>query len=60
MREITVVLGDRSYPVLVGAGVRHRLLEVLPAGAQKAAVVTQEPVGVVVDAGIEQATFFLD
>ena len=60
MREITVVLGDRSYPVLVGAGVRHRLLEVLPAGVRKVAIVTQEAVGVIVDVDVEQATFLLD
>ena len=60
MREVTVVVGDRSYPVLVGAGARHRLLEVLPPGARKAAIVTQEAVGVVVDVDIEHATFFLD
>lgn len=53
-------LGSRSYPVLVGAGVRHRLLEVLPVGARKAAVVTQEAIPVTVDAGIEQAVFLLD
>jgi hypothetical protein len=27
---VPVSLGDRSYDVLVGAGARHRLLEVLP------------------------------
>ena len=50
---------DRSYDVLVGAGARHRLLEVLPVGARRAAVVTQEAVGVTVDAGIEQRTFLM-
>jgi len=60
MRELTVDLGDRSYPVLVGGGARHRLLEVLPAGATRAAIVTQDAVPFTVDAGIEQATFSLD
>ena len=51
MIELEVPLGDRSYPVLVGAGARHRLLEVLPVGVRRAAVVTQAsshhgPVGV--------------
>ena len=32
MIELEVPLGDRSYPVLVGSGARHRLLEVLPVG----------------------------
>ena len=51
--------GGRSYDVLVGAGARHRLLEVLPLGAHRAAVVTQEAVGVTVDAGVEQRTFLM-
>jgi 5-deoxy-5-amino-3-dehydroquinate synthase len=49
-----------SYPVLVGAGARHRLLEVVPFGARKAAIVTQEDIPWEVDAGIEQRTFLLD
>ncbi|MGH9127071.1 MAG: 3-dehydroquinate synthase family protein [Acidimicrobiales bacterium] len=60
MHEIRVELGERSYPILVGAGARHRLLEVLPVGARKAAIVTQESIPVAVDAGIEQAIFPLD
>jgi len=55
--RITVALGERSYPVLVGPGARHRLLEVLPEGATRAAIVTQTGVGVTVDAGIDQRTF---
>ncbi len=49
-----------SYPVLIGHGARHRLLEVLPVGARKVAVVTQEDVPWTVDPGIETATFLLD
>jgi 5-deoxy-5-amino-3-dehydroquinate synthase len=60
MHEITVALADRSYPILVGAGARHRLLELLPAGAGRAAIVTQEAVPVTVDAGVEQRPFLLD
>jgi 5-deoxy-5-amino-3-dehydroquinate synthase len=60
VREVCVDLGDRSYPVLVGAGARHRLLEVLPIGARKAAIVSQDAIPVTVDAGIEQALFPLD
>jgi 5-deoxy-5-amino-3-dehydroquinate synthase len=52
--------GGRSYDVLVGAGARHRLLEVIPVGAHRAAIVTQERIGVSVDAGIEQRTFLMD
>jgi 5-deoxy-5-amino-3-dehydroquinate synthase len=51
--------GGRSYEVLVGTGARHRLLEVLPVGAGRAAVVTQAGIGVTVDAGIEQRTFVM-
>jgi 5-deoxy-5-amino-3-dehydroquinate synthase len=51
--------GDRAYDVLVGAGARHRLLEVLPLGVHRAAIVTQDAVGVTVDAGVEQRTFLI-
>jgi 5-deoxy-5-amino-3-dehydroquinate synthase len=60
LHTVTVDLGPRSYPVLVGPGARHRLLEVLPVGARRAAVVTQDAVGVAVDAGVEQQTFLID
>ena len=59
MITVPVALGDRSYDVLVGRGARHRLLEVLPVNAGRAAVVTQEAVGVPVDAGVEQCTFVM-
>jgi 5-deoxy-5-amino-3-dehydroquinate synthase len=48
MREITVDLGARSYPVLIGDGARHELAAVLPPSAQRAMFVTQQAV---VDAG---------
>ncbi|HVA75958.1 MAG TPA: 3-dehydroquinate synthase [Acidimicrobiales bacterium] len=60
MRELTVDLGDRSYPVLVGAGARHRLIELMPQGARRAAVVTQQTIPWQVDSGVEQCVFFLD
>ncbi|HEX9529872.1 MAG TPA: shikimate kinase, partial [Acidimicrobiales bacterium] len=56
---VTVDLGERSYPVLVGAGARHRLLEVLPTGARRAAVITQAAVGVPVDPGVEHRSFLI-
>src|SRR3954470_4426374 len=59
MITVPVALGDRSYDVLVGRGARHRLLEVMPVGAARAAVVTQEGIGVTVDAGVEQRTFLM-
>jgi 5-deoxy-5-amino-3-dehydroquinate synthase len=55
--ELQVELGERSYPVRVGAGARHHLLDVLPIGVQRAAIVTQEAVGVTVDPGVEHRTF---
>src|SRR5207248_9475687 len=60
MITVPVKLGDRSYDVLVGKGARHRLLEVLPVGVQRAAIVTQEEIGVRVDAGIDQHVFTID
>jgi 5-deoxy-5-amino-3-dehydroquinate synthase len=60
LHTVTVSLpGGRSYDVLVGAGARHRLLEVLPVGARRAAVVTQAGIDVTVDAGVEQRTFLM-
>ena len=56
MITVPVVLGDRSYDVLVGTGARHRLLEVLPVGVERAVVVTQPSVGVEVDAGVPSTT----
>ncbi len=57
MIELEVPLGDRSYPVLVGSGARHRLLEVLPVGVRRAAVVTQAAIEVPVDPGVEHRVF---
>lgn len=60
MIEVRVELGERSYPVLVGAGARHRLAELIPVGAERAAVVTQDSIPWTVDSGIEQRTFTID
>ena len=60
MHELHVALGDRSYPVLVGEGARHRLAELIPSGATRAAVVSQETIPWSVDCGIEQRTFYLN
>ena len=54
---VTVDLGDRSYGVHVGAGVRGRLGEVMPAGIRRAAVITQQSVGWTVDCGVAQTVF---
>jgi len=55
--EVLVALGERSYRVLVGAGARHRLLEVLPVGVERAAIVTQPGVDWPVDPGVEHRVF---
>ena len=62
--RVDVPLGDRSYPVLVGAGARHELGSVLreseqTAGARRAAVVTQPGIGVQVDPAIAFETFVI-
>ena len=57
MIELDVPLGDRTYPVLVGYGARHRLSELLPVGVQRAAIVTQASIPVVVDPDVEHMVF---
>jgi 5-deoxy-5-amino-3-dehydroquinate synthase len=57
--RVPVALGERSYEVLVGPGARHRLLEVLPPGVSRAAVVTQKAVDVAVDPGVEWKQFLI-
>lgn len=57
MIELDVALGDRTYPVLVGSGARHRLLEVLPFGARRAAILTQPGIGWTVDPGVPSQVF---
>ncbi len=43
-RMLRVELGDRSYPVVVGRGVRHELHSLIPDGVRRVAVVTQESI----------------
>ena len=54
---VTVDLGERSYDVHVGPGVRSVLADVMPAGARRAAVITQDSVGWAVDSGLDQTVF---
>jgi 5-deoxy-5-amino-3-dehydroquinate synthase len=59
-RVIPVELAERSYGVLVGDGVRHELAGVIAAsvpGARRAAVVTQERIGITVDPGLDHEVF---
>lgn len=57
MIRVEVRLGERSYPVMVGRGVVRELAALLPASARRAAVVTQERVGVTVDPGVDHEVF---
>ncbi len=57
MITVEVPLGDRSYPVLVGAGTTSELAAVLPEGTRRAAIVTQDGIGVQVDPGVPFETF---
>lgn len=59
MIHLEVPLADRSYPVLVGAGAVHQLPQVLPAGASRVAVVTQDSIPVTVDPGVEHRVFVM-
>ncbi len=59
MITVPVELGTRSYDVIVGAGARHELARVLPAGLGRAAVVTQAGIGVEVDPGVEHQVFLM-
>jgi 5-deoxy-5-amino-3-dehydroquinate synthase len=57
MITVPVTLGDRSYDVLVGRGARQELPSLIPAGARRAAIVTQVNLDIVVDPGIEHRRF---
>ncbi len=52
MITVRVPLGDRSYEVLVGPGVRSLLAEKLPLGVRRVAVVTSEEINVDVSPGV--------
>lgn len=56
---VPVDLGDRSYDVLVGHDARHELSTLLPSKARRAAIVTQEHLGIDVDSGRDQKTFLI-
>jgi 5-deoxy-5-amino-3-dehydroquinate synthase len=57
---VPVMLGDRTYEVVVGAGVRHDVAAHLPRGARRAAIVTQPGIGVDIDPGVEHQVFAMD
>ncbi len=57
MITVHVPLGDRSYDVLVGHGVRTELAGLLPPTARRAAVVTQQGIPIDVDPGLPTEVF---
>jgi 5-deoxy-5-amino-3-dehydroquinate synthase len=55
-KEVKVELDSRSYPVVIGPGVRSRLSELLPKSTKRAVIVTQENIGIEVDPGVPSIT----
>jgi 5-deoxy-5-amino-3-dehydroquinate synthase len=55
--RVEVSLGERTYPVLVGPGVRSELSGVLPPSTQRVAVVSQAGIPLDVDPGREHQRF---
>jgi 5-deoxy-5-amino-3-dehydroquinate synthase len=54
---VTIDLGDRSYPVVIGHGVAHHLADYVPSTTQRVAIVTQDNIGLEFDSGHEQRVF---
>ncbi len=59
MIGIEIPVPGRSYEALVGRGVLTELAGLVPAGATRAAIVTQPDIGVHVDPGIDHRTFVM-
>lgn len=57
---VTVDLGERSYPVVVGSGVTAELPSLLPTSARRAVIVTQADIPVSVEPGIPTSTVFIE
>ena len=57
-RTVHVELGERSYPVEIGFGVRNNLVDHLPETARKVAVVTQDSIPVELDCGDAELRVF--
>ena len=58
-RTVEVPLGDRSYDVVVGHGVRSELAAMLPRSARRAAIVTQQGIPFTVEPGIAHEVFVI-
>jgi len=57
---VEVPVPGRSYPAVVGRGVRSELPALIPAGTGRVAVVTQRGIGFSVDPGLEHRTFTIE
>ena len=57
---VEVPLADRSYDVIVGRGASSDLASLVPPRATRAAIVTQDGIGIDVDPGIEHRVFTVD
>ncbi len=57
MIRVAVPLPDRTYDVIVGAGVRSELATLVPEAARRVAVVTQDGIDLDVDPGVEHRRF---
>lgn len=58
-QRITVDLGSRSYPVIVGHGARSELSLVVPGSARRAVIVTQRNIDFQIDLDLPSMTVFI-
>jgi 5-deoxy-5-amino-3-dehydroquinate synthase len=58
-RRVRVELGERSYDVVIGDGVRHLLSTSLPDSARRCVIVTQHGIDWAVDPGLPSETFYI-
>ena len=58
-KEISVNLGERSYPVLIGSSCINEVASYIGPDVKKIAIVTQESIGVDIETGREQKIFHL-
>lgn len=59
IERITVELGDRSYPVVIGHGARGELTQLIPSKARRAIIVTQRNIDFRLELGIPTTTVYI-
>lgn len=59
LQRVSVELGERSYPVIVGHGARSELSSVLPNSSRRAVIVTQRNIGFQVHLDLPTTTVFI-